>query len=116
MTKPKSLLPWPTLALANIAFQGAMLAVEAQQVIGLRLTKMAQGGPGVRSEATLMVSEKLDTLVESGQLMMQAALGGKEDLGAGEVMQLYRRKVRANRRRLAGRVGRKGRLLFVNKK
>ena len=68
---------------------------------------MAQGGPEVPREAALMVSEKLDTLAESGQLMMQATLGGKEDLGAGEVMQLYRRKVRANRRRLAGRVRKK---------
>ena len=102
MTKAKSLLPWPNLALANMAVQGAMLAFEAQQVIALRLAKIALGGPEVRREAALMLTEKLETLNESGQLMMQAALGGKEDLGAGDVMQLYRRKVRANRSRLAG--------------
>lgn len=102
MAKSKSLFPWPNMALANMAFQSAMLALEAQQVIGLRLSKMALGGPEVRHEAALMISEKLDTLAESGQLMMQAALGGKDDFGAREVMQLYRRKVRANRRRLSG--------------
>jgi hypothetical protein len=102
MTKAKSLLPWPNLAMANMAYQGALLAFEAQQVIGLRLAKMAQGGPEMPREAALMVSEKLDALAESGKLMMQAMLSGKEDLGAGEVMQLYRSKVQANRRRLAG--------------
>jgi hypothetical protein len=101
MTKPKSLLPWPNLALANMAFQGAMLTLEAQQVIGLRLAKMALGGPDGRRETVLMVKEKLDTLTASGQAVMQATLGGKEDFGAADVMQLYRRKVRANRRRLS---------------
>ena len=67
MTKAKSLLPWPNLAMANMAFQGAMLAFEAQQVIGLRLAKMAQGGPEVPREAALMVSEKLEAMAESGQ-------------------------------------------------
>jgi hypothetical protein len=47
-----------------------------------------------------MVSEKLETMAEGGQMMMMAALGGQHDLGADKVMQLYRRKVRANRRRL----------------
>jgi hypothetical protein len=102
MVKPKPQLPWQTLALGNFALQATMLAFEAQQVIGLRLHKLALGGPEVQREAALMVSEKLDTLFESGQLMAHAALGGKEDLGAAEVMQLYRRKVRANRRRLGG--------------
>jgi hypothetical protein len=103
MTKPKSRLPWPHLALANMAFQSAMLTFEAQQVIGLRLAKMAQGGPDVPRETELMLTEKLGAMAESGNLMMQAALGGKEDLGAAKVMQLYRRKVRANRRRLGSK-------------
>jgi hypothetical protein len=33
--------------------------------------------------------------------MTMAALGGKSDMGADKVVQLYRRKVRANRRRLS---------------
>jgi hypothetical protein len=103
MAKSNPLFPWPNLALANMAFQGTMLAIEAQQVIGLRLAKMAMGGPDVQSEAELMISEKLHTLAEGGQLMMMAALGGKQDLGADKVVQLYRRKVRANRRRLSSK-------------
>jgi hypothetical protein len=102
MAKSNLLFPWPNQTLANLAFQGTMLAIEAQQVIGLRLAKLATGGPEVRHEAQLMVSEKLATLAEGGQMMMTAVLGGKQDLGADKVIQLYRRKVRANRRRLSG--------------
>jgi hypothetical protein len=95
MAKSSTLFPW-----ANMAFQGTMLAIEAQQVIAMRLTKMALGGPHVQREAELMVSEKLAAMAESGQLLMTAAFGGEHDLGAGKVVRLYRRKVRANRRRL----------------
>ena len=89
------------MAFTNMAFQGTMLAIEAQQVIALRLTKMAFGGPGVQEEAELMVSEKLATLAEGGQMLMMAAFGGDHQKGADKVVQLYRRKVRANRRRLS---------------
>ncbi len=85
----------------QMAFQGTMLAIEAQQVIAMRLTKMALGGPDVHKEAELMVSEKLETMAEGGRIMTMAALGGKSDMGADKVVQLYRRKVRANRRRLS---------------
>jgi hypothetical protein len=101
MAKSFTLFPWPNMAFAQMAFQGTMLAIEAQQVIAMRLTKMALGGPHVQQEAELMVSEKLATMAESGQLMMKAAFTGEHDLGAEKVVRLYRRKVRANRRRLA---------------
>jgi len=100
MARSPAFYPWPTMAFANMAFQGTMLAIEAQQVIALRLLKMAMGGPNLHKEAALMVSEKLETMAEGGHMMVAAALGGKQDLGADKVVQLYRRKVRANRRRL----------------
>jgi len=37
-----------------------MLALEANQVIGLRLLKLMAGGKRARREAELMVSEKVD--------------------------------------------------------
>jgi hypothetical protein len=58
------------------------------------------GGPNVHKEAALMVSEKLETMAEGGHMMVAATLCGEHDLGADKVVQLYRRKVRANRRRL----------------
>jgi hypothetical protein len=42
-----------------------MLALEANHVIALRLSKMAFGGPEARSEAKLMVTEKFDAAVEA---------------------------------------------------
>ncbi len=87
--------------MADMAYQSTMLAIESQQVIAMRLTKIAFGGPDVQRETELMISEKLETMVESSQVMMMAAFGGKPDLGADKVMQLYRRKVSANRKRLS---------------
>jgi hypothetical protein len=96
MAMKNSMFPW-----ADMAMQSTMLAIEAQQVIAMRLTKMAMGGPDVQREAELMVSEKLETMAAGGQMMLMAALGGQPDMGAGKVMKLYRRKVSANRKRLS---------------
>ncbi len=85
----------------SMAYKSTMLAIEAQQVIAMRLTKMAMGGADVQKEAELMVSEKVETAAESSRMMMMAMLGGKSDLGAEKVMDLYRRKVTANRKRLS---------------
>ena len=102
MKKPAAFFPWPDLSLANRALQGALLAFESQQVIALRLAKISRGGADAPREAQLMVSEKLATMAEGGQMMLHAALGGQQDLGADSIIQLYRRKVRANKRRLGG--------------
>jgi hypothetical protein len=71
----------------------AMLALESQQVIGLRMIKMAKGGPAACVEANLMLLEKIAAATQAGgQLMM----GGS----TSKVIAGYRRKVRANARRL----------------
>ena len=95
MKSTTSLFPW-----AEMAFQSTMLAIEAQQVIALRLSKIAMGGPDVRRETNLMMSEKIAAMVEGGQMMMTAAVSG-DSRGSGRVVRLYRRKVRANRKRLS---------------
>jgi hypothetical protein len=71
-----------------------MLGFEAQTVIGMRLAKMALGGPAAMAEAQLMVSEKV---LAAGEAAMQIATGKS----AGHVVHGYRRKVRANTRRLS---------------
>jgi hypothetical protein len=102
MPKRSSPFAWPTVNFAEMAMQSAMLAIESQQVIAMRLTQMALGGPGVQKEAELMVSEKIESMAEVGQMMIMATLGGAHDMGAAKAMQHYRTKVRANRRRLGG--------------
>ena len=96
MARKSSLFPWGTMA-----FQGAMLAIEAQQVIALRLAKIAAGGSAGQRESELMVAEKMEAMSDAGEVMFKAAMVGKHDLDADKVVLLYRRKVRANRRRLS---------------
>jgi hypothetical protein len=86
---------------ATMAMQSTMLAIESQQVIALRLAKMAAGEADSQREAELMVSEKVQAMVDSGHMMFKAALGGQPDMGAGKVIEHYRTTVRANRKRLS---------------
>lgn len=87
--------PW------SMAVQGTLLAIESQQVIAMRLMKMALGGPDVQREAELMVSEKMESAAEASRMVVMAALGGHHDMGAGKVVRHYRKKVRANVKRLS---------------
>jgi hypothetical protein len=86
---------------ASMAMQGTMLALESQQVIALRLTKIAMGDPDAQREAERMVTEKVEAMVDSSHLMFKAAMGGHADMGAENIIKRYRTTVRANRRRLA---------------
>jgi hypothetical protein len=72
----------------------SMLAAESQQVVWLRLAKLAGGGQGARSEAGLMVSEKMMAASRAAGRLMGGA-------SANSVVRDYRRKVRSNRRRLS---------------
>jgi hypothetical protein len=71
----------------------AMLLVESQFVIGLRLFHLATGGVAAHHEAHLMVSEKIDAFAAAAATM---AGGGS----ARAVCRDYRRRVRANAKRL----------------
>lgn len=83
-------------------FGPALLAFEAQQVIALRLAKLALGGPAARREAEQMVTEKMDAAALAGRMMSVAMWRGAQDGGAGQVVRMLRRRVRANRKRLLG--------------
>lgn len=75
-------------------YQFNMLALESQQVILLRMMKLAGGGPKARREAALMLREKVDAASQSS---LRLAGGASVD----SVVHAYRRKVRANARRLS---------------
>ena len=71
----------------------AMLALESQQVMALRLMKVAAGGPAAAAEIQLMTVEKLEALAhESGRVLLGAS--------HASVVERYRKRVRSNRRRL----------------
>jgi len=87
--------PW-----SNIGFNAWMLGVEAATVIGLRTWKMAAGGADAQTEARRMVSEKNDAALALQGLAVSGALGFTAPSVAAKTLQLYRRKVRANKKRL----------------
>jgi len=75
-------------------FSMAMLAAESQQVIWLRALKLAIGGPRASAEIRRMGSEKL---VAAGETVIGTLSGHSLD----RTLRRYRKKVRANRRRLS---------------
>ncbi len=69
------------------------LALESHQVIALRVIKLSRGGAPASREAARMIEEKIIAL---GEASAKVASGCSPD----SVLSGYRRKVRANRRRL----------------
>ena len=79
-----------------------LLGAEASLVVHLRLGRLARGGAAARTEARLMVSEKIEA---HGELLRDFAGGrlGKDParITSGAVRH-YLVRVRANRKRLMG--------------
>ena len=88
--------PWLTLTL-----DAARLGVEAQGVIALRLMRLAAGGPTAQVEAQRMVGEKTAAFFEAQLAFATALAQGKGHTCHSKALGCYRRRVRANRRRLA---------------
>jgi hypothetical protein len=78
----------------GLARDAVLLGFETQRVIGLRLAKMAEGGPAAQVEAQRMVMEKSAALAEAATTL---ATGGSPQT----VVRHYRRRVKANERRLS---------------
>jgi hypothetical protein len=78
----------------KLALDTSLLALESQQVIGLRVLKLALGGDAATREANRMVAEKATAF---GEAATKVATGKT----TRSVVKGYRKKVRANRRRLA---------------
>ena len=76
------------------------LGAEAGGVMALRMMKLAAGGAAATAEAERMVTEKLLAAAEVQTRAWSAALTGSSHLTPQRTVALYRRKVRANRRRL----------------
>lgn len=88
--------PW-----AGLALDAWTLGLEASAVVGLRMMKLAAGGAAAQAEAQLMVGEKLAAGMALPMLAMTGQLGASGPAIASGSLAHLRRKVRANRRRLA---------------
>lgn len=78
----------------KLGMDATMLAIESQQVIGMRLMMLSAGGSAAQVEAQRMVNEKI---MAAGETALLLASGGS----TARVVAGYRRKVRANARRLS---------------
>ena len=75
-------------------YGAAMLSLEAQQVIALRMMKFAMGGAGAQAEAERMVSEKVSASMAVAATLLRGGSGHS-------VVAQVRRRVRSNSRRLS---------------
>lgn len=91
---------WPYADWASTGVEAWALGVEASAVIGLRMMKMAQGGAASEREARLMVSEKIESMLQLQADFIGGRMGTTPAAGAKRVVRHYRRKVASNRRRL----------------
>jgi hypothetical protein len=76
------------------AMEEAQLGLDAQQVIALRLMKIAAGGTAARTEIARMTSEKVAAATEAIATLTMGGSGRK-------VVRRYRTHVRVNMRRLS---------------
>ena len=80
------------------------LGVDAQNVIALRMIRLAAGGARGQDEARRMTAEKIAASVEAQAMAGLAIITGHEDrVVAGKVLQTLHKRVRANKRRLSRR-------------
>lgn len=84
----------------NASFDAWALGWEAATVIGLRSARIAHGGAAAQREPERMVAEKLAASVELQLAMMTGSLGTDPATATRKALAHYRRKVRANARRL----------------
>ena len=87
--------PW-----LGVALDAWSLGAESSAVMGLRMLKLAAGGAAAELEAQRMVSEKLEAALTLQTLALTGGLGVTPHGAAAKSVAHYRRKVRANRRRL----------------
>jgi hypothetical protein len=94
MTRSRN--PWFRLGL-----DAWTLGAEAATVMTLRSMKIAAGGAAAEAEAQRMVSEKIEAAQALGVMAVTGALGFTAPGVVGKSIKHYRRKVKANRRRLS---------------
>ena len=88
-------------SLLNPWIEAARFGADVQRVVALRMRRLTSGGPLAAIEAQNMVSEKLAAFGEAqGRIMSALAAGKSFEAALAKAYGPYRRRVRANRRRL----------------
>ena len=84
----------------KLVFQAAQLSLEAQNVIALRLMRLAEGGTLGVAEAQLMVTDKMAAFAEAHLAAAVTVVTGNGHKASRKVLQVFSKRVRANRERL----------------
>jgi hypothetical protein len=91
--------PWLALT-----FKTVQLGLDAQSVIALRMMRLASGGPTAKAEMSRMVTDKAEAIAEAQAAATRAVMtGSKEHVVAGKTLDVFSKRVRANKRRLSRR-------------
>ena len=86
----------------SLAIKAGQLAAESQSVIARRMMRIAGGGSAAHSEIQSMVSEKAAALADAQIAMARGLLWNTDHaVTARRVLAIYRKRVRANNRRLS---------------
>jgi hypothetical protein len=86
----------------NAWIESVRFACEVQEVISMRLARLAQGGPQAALEAHRMIAEKLDAFADAEVALLKAVANGEMPAIAVErAYALVRERVHANGRRLS---------------
>ncbi|RYD81734.1 MAG: hypothetical protein EOP61_42675 [Sphingomonadales bacterium] len=75
------------------------LGMESSAVMGLRIARIAMGGPAAGEEAQRMVAEKMQSALELQSALVTGRLGATPLAATRKTLRHYRRKVKANRQR-----------------
>ena len=87
--------PW-----LRLGFNAWALGMEASAVIALRSLKMLSGTAAGEAEGRRMINEKIEAALALQSKALTGGLGLTAHGAASKTVAQYRRKVRANRRRL----------------
>lgn len=88
----------------SLTFKTIQLGFEAQNVIALRMMRLAAGGASASTEARRMISDKIAAGVEMQAVAASGAASGHRDtVVAGKVLRVLKKRVHANKRRLSRR-------------
>ena len=88
-------IPW-----TRLMFDTWLLGLEASAVVASRAMKLAAGGEVAEREARRMITEKIEAALSLQTLALTGGLGTTSQSVARKSLTHYRRRVRANRRRL----------------
>ena len=88
----------------SLIFEAIELGFESQNVIALRMMRLAGGGDIAQAEACHMIADKMAAGVEAQAVAASSVASGHKDMVvAGKVLQVFKKRVRDNKQRLSER-------------